>query len=289
VTLPPPLDRLASGPVFVVGCARSGTTWVLDIYGAHPEVAAISESWLFSPNAGVVSLLEEPHWSPDKRGGPQGLARVLSKEEFLEELRAFLARVLGHALGDGQRFLVEKSPNHVWNIDKIAEVFPEARFVHVVRDGRDVTVSLLAAGASWAPHWKESSAGSVRQAAATWQRSVTQVAAAAGTLGDRYLEVRYEDLHADPASSYRRLFDFGGMPYDDGLLERVRQATDFDANFVANEAGFRRAGRTGDWRTRFSTADCLAFQLEAGPLLNELGYEPDDRWVERLETSTEST
>jgi hypothetical protein len=285
VTLPPPLDRLDAAPVFITGCARSGTTWVLDIYGAHPDVAVVSESWLFSPAAGVLPLLSDAHWSTDKRGLPQGLGRVLSKEDFLAELRAFLAQLLGRSLVDGQRFLVEKSPNHVWNMDKIAEVFPEARFVHVLRDGRDVAVSLLAAGASWAPHWTQSAAGSIQQAASTWRLAVEQAVAAKPLLGDKLLEVRYEDLHRDPASTCRRLFEFAEIPYDDDLVEGVMRATDFQTNFVPNEAGFRRGGRIGDWKTSFDAADCLAFQLEAGALLIALGYEADDRWVERLASS----
>ena len=128
---------------------------------------------------------------------------------------------------------------------------------------------------------------SVRQAASTWRRAVGQAAAAASSLGDRLLEIRYEDLHDDPRVTYRRLFEFGGMPYDDELLGRVERATDFGANFQPNEAGFRRGGRVGDWRTRFTAADCLAFQLEAGSLLVELGYESDDRWVERLAPAAE--
>jgi hypothetical protein len=161
-------------------------------------------------------------------------------------------------------------------------VFPEARFIHVVRDGRDVAVSILAAGDSWAPQWKESSAASVQQAAWTWRRALERLATIAPSLGDRMLEVRFEELHTDPVASYRRVFDFAGVPYDDDLLDRVREANDFDANYQPNEAGFRRGGRVGDWTTRFSIADCLAFQLAAGGLLVELGYETDDRWVERL-------
>ena len=282
MTLPAPLDRLEGDPIFVIGCARSGTTWVLDAFGAHPDVATVNESWLFSPTVGLGPLLGKGHWDPDHPGGPQGLSRFVSREDFVAEVRTFAARVLGKALGDGQRFLVEKSPNHVWTADGIAEVFPEARFIHVVRDGRDVAVSLLAAGDSWAPQWKESSAASVQQAASTWRRALERAAVVAPALDDRLLEVRYEDLHADPVSGYRRLFDFAEVPYDEDLLERVRTANDFPSNYTPNERGFRRGGRVGDWTDRFSPADCLAFQLAAGELLIELGYEADDRWVERL-------
>jgi hypothetical protein len=281
VALPHPLEHLAAAPVFIFGCARSGTTWVQDIFAAHPEVATISESFIFTEAIGVAPLLAPQHWAPDAGGNPVGLARLLGKDEFLTELRQFLSRVLGRAVGPQHRFLVEKSPNHLWVAHHIAEVFPEARFVHVIRDGRDVAVSLVAAGDSWAPHWKERS-GSIRQAAEVWRRAIAQATKVSDDLGARVLEVRYEDLHRDPQGSIRRLFDFAEIPHDGDGISRIVDATDFFSQFVPDESGFRRGGRMGDWTTRFTPEDALHFQLMAGSTLIELGYEADDQWIERL-------
>lgn len=271
--------------MFVVGCPRSGTTWVFDILAAHPEAAGVFESWLFTKNAGVGPLFGADHWAA-RPGGPKGLACLMSHEDFVAELRVFAARVLGRAVGEGDRFLIEKSPSHEGTAEEIAEVFPEARFVHVLRDGRDVCVSLLAAAASWAPQWRQDLAGSVVQAAKTWKWAVIRAREAACALGERLFEVRYEELHADPYASYRALFDFCRMPYDDALLSDIAGRTDFGSDHVTrvyglpDERGFLRGGRVGDWRTRFSVEDCLAFQLAAGDQLLATGYEADDQWVE---------
>jgi hypothetical protein len=187
---------------------------------------------------------------------------------------------LARALRPHHRFLVEKSPRHGHHIPFINELFPTARFVHVVRDGRDVAVSVRAASRSWAPDWRGDVARSVWTSAADWRNSLAAVRAATPAVADRLLEVRYEDAIADPYAVYRRLYEFAGIPYGDALLERVFDATDFERNFRPDEGQFRRAGRVGDWRTRFTTRDRIEFARAAGTTLVDLGYEDHPfRWV----------
>src|SRR5437667_9309955 len=139
------LNQVAQAPIFVVGVSRSGTTWVYDILTAHPQVAGILESWLFSTVNGVGSLFSSAHW-PHRS---VGLGRLLNREALLEYVRDFVARLMQHALGPQHRYLVEKSPPHLYTISLISELFPKARFIHVIRDGRDVCVSIRAATLSW--------------------------------------------------------------------------------------------------------------------------------------------
>lgn len=267
-------QQLVHPPVFIVGAARSGTTWVYDIMTAHPAVAGVYESWLFTPRDGIQALFSAAHWPP----GHSGLGRLLSRDDLLEHLRPLIRRLLSHAIGPDHRFLVEKSPNHLFAIPLIREVFPEARFIHVLRDGRDVSVSVRAAAQSWVRHWRQTFGQSVRTSARAWRDAVQRAHEEALQLGDRFLEIRYEELHTDPHSVYRRLFDFCDIPYDDTLLADIFRATDFERNFVADESGFRRGGRTGDWRTRFSLWDAWTFHRQAGRTLLSLGYETHRRW-----------
>src|SRR6185503_952470 len=106
----------------------------------------------------------------------------------------------------GQRYLVEKGP---MDIDAVAAMFPEARFIHVLRDGRDVAVSLDVASKSWAPEMQRTTLA-VR--GAHWAVGVDAARESGRALGDRYLEVRYEDLRADFANSAQMLFEFAGVP-----------------------------------------------------------------------------
>lgn len=279
-----PLAQLAAPPVFIVGQARSGTTWVHDIYRAHPAVRGVFESMLFERGHGVLGPLSDVHWGGPK---PQGLGAIASREEVVDAVREVAGRLLASGLAAHHRYLVEKTPGHAHAIPSILEVFPEARFVHVVRDGRDVWVSARAARRTWARSWGSLPAGlEVARAAHRWQETLRTVRRHAALAGDALLEVRYEELRADPFAAYRRLYDFAGIPHDDELLAEIHQQTDFDlSGRAADPSGFYRAARVGDWRGSFHLADGLLFNAFGGRGLIEAGYEVDRRWRPPLRRS----
>lgn len=267
-------DRLAAPPVFVVGAARSGTTWVYDILTAHPEVAGAYETWLFTPANGLGALFTDAHW-PAKHSG---LGKLLPREKVLVVAREAAERVLSEAVCEGRRFLVEKSPNHLYAIPLIEEVLPGCRFIHVLRDGRDVGVSVRAATRSWVPAWRETFGKSIRASARFWCNAVDVARRHGALVGERFLEVRYEDLRGDPETSVRRLFAFAGIPLDEERLERILEKTDFDRNFKPDPDGFRRKGQVGDWLTELGLRDRYAFHRIAFGTLEKLGYESDRLW-----------
>jgi len=274
---PNSLFQLKSDPIFVVGAARSGTTWVYDIFASHPEVAGAYETWLFTPENGLGALFGSAHWPPRR----SGLSRVLSRESLLAETRRFASQVLTHVLEEQHRFLVEKSPSHLYQMNLIHEIYPKARFVHVLRDGRDVAVSVRAAARSWVPQWGQTFGRSISTTALAWKHAIRKARKSGQALGDLFLEIRYEEIKSNPYTSYRTLFDFCGIPYDDTIMESIFQATDFETNYKAKETGFRRGGRVGDWKDHFSFIDSIRFNLAAGDVLIETGYETDRSWLFR--------
>jgi len=270
-----PLAQLESGPVFVVGAARSGTTWLYDILTCHPLVAGAYETWLFTDNQGVGSLLGPAHFPP----GHSGLGRTISRDLVLRAVHDMVSTLLAQPLGENHRFLVEKSPSHVFSMPLILELLPSARFVHVLRDGRDVAVSVRAAAKAWAPRWRKSFGRSIRASASAWKETIRCAWRDGGILGDALLEVRYEALKADPVSGIARVLDHCQIPWDQALVDHIAARTDFDTNFRASESGFRRGGRVGDWRTRLNLIQRVVFDRVAGGTLIETGYELDRRWV----------
>ena len=271
-------DQLTQDPIFIVGAARSGTTWVYDILTSHPEVAGVYESWLFTPNNGLGTLFTTAHW-PAKGSG---LGKLLERESLLAYVRDIAICIMEHALEPGHRFLVEKSPSHLFTMPLIGEIFPGARFIHVLRDGRDVSVSVRAATRSWLPAWRETFGRSIMTRARSWRTVVNRAAREGAQLGERFLEIRYESIHADPFAAYRQLFDFCRIPYDDDLLQTVFEKTDFRKNYKPDEARFRRGGRVGDWRTHLGLIDALFFNIVAGDTLVACGYEKNRWWLPRL-------
>jgi hypothetical protein len=275
---------LSIQPIFVVGVPRSGTTWVQRMLAMHPEAWGLLETYVFSRHVGLGALLRPvpPSRAPDDLAlAPAGLGRIFTREELVVELRAIAERWLVRG-SDDSRFVIEKSPWHLSDLDVIAEVLPEARFVHVIRDGRDVAVSMVAARGSWSRFGRSTPAAVVREAAGLWADAMRRGDEREMLLGDRLVEVRFEELKADPRAACRRIFAHCGMPSDEELVATVVQATEFGRSpGDAGEDRAARAGRVGDWRDRFGMRDAWSFERRAGAALRETGYEPDPRWWRR--------
>ncbi len=276
------LARLAGPITFVVGQGRSGTTWTLEIYGAHPEVCAIFETWLFSHDRGIANVFHQPQWDPAfaepraaQIGHHAGMAQLMDVAEFRRDVRTLALRWFARAIGPEHRFLVEKGPA---DLPVLMSVFPDARIVHVLRDGRDVAQSMQAGAASWAPEFARVGT-SLAQWGARWRDEVTAIRQALAAGPCEHLELRFEDLRADPRTAYRRLFEFSGIPYDDAVLDRVFAATDFDRARGGQPTDFRRGAGHGGWEAVFGSGDRRAFDEVAGDLLLELGYETSRDWA----------
>lgn len=268
------LQQLLTPPIFIIGTARSGTTWAYDILTAHPQVAGVFESWMFTQENGLAPLFSSAHWPPK----PSGLGYLLGRDDVLAAVRQLAAQMMSHAIKPEHRFLVEKSPSHAFTLPIIAELFPGARFIHVIRDGRDVCVSVKAAVNSWMPSWKSSFGRSLYTAARNWHFTIRRARRDALPFAAQVLEIRYEAMRVDPMAAYRQLFDFCTIPYDETLLQEIHRKTDFDTNYKNDRTGFRRGGRVGDWHSDFNVWDAYLFDLAAGETLVEMGYEADRSW-----------
>jgi sulfotransferase family protein len=287
--------------VAVIGAPRSGTTWLQNLVGIDARVASPQETALFTRY--VVHLDENWRWS--QRGTADewaqrrftGLAAVLTDDEFHAAVRQFVASVLEAvlALKPGAEVVLEKTPSHSLHTDLIARYAPQARFVHVVRDGRDVAQSLVAASRGWGASWGAPT--TIESAAAVWNEHVR--AARRARFESPYLEVRYEDLSGENAArELRRVYEFCELPvtkreicerlhaFQLPQLKRRREpAIIYGGEAARHESvghepdGFYREGSTGSWNATWTTADRVAFDAIAGPLLCQLEYEDDDRWI----------
>jgi hypothetical protein len=279
------LSRLAAPPIFIVGLHRSGTTWIFDMLTSHPEVAGVFESGLFSAKLGFAPLFAEEHWYRDKErlesdrrffGASFRLNQLIDREELVLEIRELAGRWLGQALQPEDRFLVEKTPLHLESMATIAELFPGAAFIHVIRDGRDMVVSRQAAARSWPGlHARSVKVG---ETAAYWAAGVRTAREAAESEGLRYTEIRYEEMRLAPADGLRRLFEFCTIPADEDLIARICEATSLSNQRRGDEDAFRRRGEVGGWREGFGLRDRIRFDRAAGSMLVELGYEASRSW-----------
>jgi len=246
---------LAGRMIFNVGARRSGTFWLQRIVTAHPDVAAVpTESHLFSH--GIAPLFERFHQGA--RSSPQFAAIHVGHDVLLDATREFCDRVLGELTEPGKHFLAERTPLHVYHLDLIGQIYPDASFVHIIRDGRDVARSLRRQ--PWGPPTSA-------EAAEEWRSSVA--AAREARQPERLLEVRYEELLARPEESFRALYEWLGLE----LTPEIMAAALVEAKSVANLTASDPRVAATKWRSGASSEEIEEIERVARPLLTELGYE----------------
>jgi hypothetical protein len=289
------LDRNYSGSnlLFVVGCPRSGTTWIQRLLATHPCVRTGQESDLFDLYVGPQLRTWRQELAIDSSGrGGVGLACYFTDTEFRELLKDYVLRLLGPMVGNlqaGELFL-EKTPSHVLYVEEIHSLLPRARFIHVLRDARDTVASLLSASRTWGRTWAPRRAGT---AAATWVSHVEAGRQAQRALpAAQFFEVRYEAMHTCGLDVLRQLVGWLGLPWTDSEMRAALERNSPDAAragqgtpiplggefatsagpVVREPDGFIRQARAGTWRHDLTFVEKLAVWRAAHATMAEVGY-----------------
>lgn len=180
---------------------------------------------------------------------------------------AAAVRVVYSAYADSRGKLLygDGTPKYVLALERLAKVFPEARFIHLIRDGRDVALSYM--GFANGPN-------TIPEAAAHWSRLVNAGQVAGKRLGDtRYCEVRFENLVKDPPLELSALCSFLGITFSPHMLEyhrRPRSELAINPNKAVDRPPMQG---TRNWREEMSPRDQSRFEAIAGDLLERLHYE----------------
>ena len=281
-------------PIFIVGTPRSGTTLLQRLIGSHSEVAV----------PGAETHYFNRYW---RQGGRDRalrgeaatrsyLGRVLAGPEvgamnFTEAERTAMHRTLvdhdalthGVILGTimqsyadkhGRPRWAEKTPPHLHFVPVIAREFPSARFVCLVRDPRDVSLS-------WRKvPWNRSN---VAYHTTRWRMSAALSKRFSTEYADRFMTVRYEDLTRDPATILAAICEHLDLDFEPSMLEQTNNPS------VRAEESSRWTHKKIDgansmkWRARMPVAEQKLAELIAGPYLAQWGYVPSEgRWSPAL-------
>ena len=275
-------------PFFIIGTGRCGTTLLQRMLMGHPHIDIPPETHFFSrfdpftvidtdpiPDAAVDTYLHRctTHpWFAELGLPADDLRHTLAtgtrsaRELFLWYAGAFLPAMPPH--------LGEKTPHHEKYVDRILTLFPDARFIHIVRDPRDVVVSLRK------EHWMgdQSLHRIAHHVAKIWKRQ----RAVARRLGpDRYRTLRYEDLVANPEATLRGLCDFLAEPFDPAMLAHHEHAA---PGFLPSESSWKNLAlqpidpsRVGRYREHLKPSEIGMVERSLGRLLIHYGYRPDPR------------
>jgi hypothetical protein len=178
---------------------------------------------------------------------------------------------VAYAAARGKERWGDKTPLYMQHLPLLERLFPEARYVHLIRDGRDAAVSFLQMPAgvvtrSWA-HLRDA-----RGFACQWRSEVRAAQALGRRVGARYLEVRYEALVADPEQELRRIAEHGGLTYEREMLD---YPSSVDVSDKPHQQRLRERPTVGvrNWRSELAPGEARAFSSVAGDLLAKLGYD----------------
>ena len=279
-------DANRNTPIFIVGAPRSGTTLLQYMLRSHPRISVpTGESHFIVPlceNAlrfgdlsqlgNIRRLLHEMHrrraeFLETDLHGIRFDIESLATELWKEGRRTAPAVIAGlfekNAYGEGKARWGDKTPYYVLHLPKIAEWFPGAQFIHLIRDGRDCALSLI-------NRRRDFDVYNTYQAARYWQRYVQVGREHGKRLGpDTYVEIRYEDLLADPKGTLTHICTFLEEQYTDSLVHFNK----------AHQAGKTpllqrpvQSDNAGKWRYQMNRPSVRAFESVAAATLAGLGY-----------------
>lgn len=279
-------DALArtQGPMMmIVGSGRSGTSLLATMMDSHPDLSVAPESH-FLPS--LIKALPETLTTSDqvarmvKRMGQSKwfdfweldldlLQGVLESRLPVSRPDALRMIYRVHAAQAGKTRFGEKTPAYVYNIPLIAAELEDARFIHIIRDGRNVALSFREA---------DFGADDVAHSMLNWKLRVLDGHRDGMALGpDRYIEVVYEDLIAEPEKELRRLCEFLDLEYSDAMLDYHRKRADRRAGLArgADRAPnlSRPPTKTRDWRDQLTRAEHARLELLGAKPLRQWGYE----------------
>ena len=236
-----------TSPIFIVGCGRSGTTALGKVFITHPEVTYLREPYhlwrSIDPRTDVTGL----------HGSPAGTRYFLDAADYTQRARQRFDKLIAGAGRRGTR-VMEKMPHNVARIGWLESLAPQARYIHIARNGLSVARSIggIMAKPTWRPAFKSryaqwwgtnnhrwtalSTEGAARgyfadevsllttdtqKGAYEWMVSLGEADCARDTLGDRLVEITYTELTADTAKTLRRLCDHIDVSTPDDWIARA--------------------------------------------------------------------
>jgi hypothetical protein len=275
----------SKAPVFVLGCGRSGTKLLYHtllsaggfaVY--HAESNAFNLIGLRFGNLGKLknrrALLD--HWLRSKLFYRSGLTREEIEPKILEECHnaADFLRILMETIArkQGVERWAESTPLHLLYLPLIKKLFPDALIIHIIRDGRDVTVSLNRIGWIKPLPWDKNRR--LLAPAIFWRWIVSKGRKYGRSMPGDYMEVRFEDVVQKPRETFLRLGAFIDHDLDYDRIQQNAQGTLREPNSSFRGDGVEtESNPIGRWKALLSGAEVAQVESVIGDLLRETGYE----------------
>ncbi len=273
---------VAFSPIVIVGVPRSGTTLLRVLLDSHSQILALPETpWLLgaygrdpSLREMLVGLIEGPFGVVENVAGA-------TPENVLDAGRAFIHRLFEPVLKERNKStVVFKTPADIRYLDFLLDLFPDARYIHITRDGRDVAMSQIAKKGTFFQDLKEYRNISFANVFRRWVEWERRIRDALYRPGIAVAHLRYEDLIENPEAELRKLSEFLGVPFEQGMLDYASRDHDYPSweagsNDVARHSRISESS-IGKWRNIRLSVGMLHTLVRYEPFLVELGYEPSN-------------
>jgi LPS sulfotransferase NodH len=296
---------------FIFGHARSGTTLLMRLVRLHPEVHCNYQAHFFTRQPLLKSLVNTPE-------AEEWLTRKSNRWNQGRDLSSLVLRAAADfimerdAAKEGKRIVGDKSPSstiHGQAVRDLHAVFPDAKLIYIVRDGRDVLISerfrnlveeskfLKAEDKHMIEELRKDQSqftngtrsifteNVIRRVASAWVKNLQETEDEGRKLfGEHYCSLRYEDLLAHPFGEMQRLWNFLGVQADQSLekviTDEMSSNPDEEWQAKRNEdiASFLPKGQAGNWQRLFTPKDKAIFKEVAGEMLVKWKYEANSQW-----------
>jgi LPS sulfotransferase NodH len=296
---------------FIFGHARSGTTLLMRLLRLHPEVHCNYQAHFFTRQPLLKSLVNTPE-------AEEWLSRKSNRWNQGRDLSPLVLRAAAdfimerEAAKEGKRIVGDKSPSstiHAQAVRDMHSIYPDAKLIYIVRDGRDVLISerfrnlveeskfLKAEDKHIIEDLRKDQVqftngtrslfteNVIRRVANGWVKNLQETDDEGQRLfGENYCSLRYEDLLASPFDEMKKLWKFLGVQVDQSLekmiIDEMLSNPDEEWQSKRNEdiASFLPKGHAGNWQRLFTARDKFIFKEVAGGMLMNWNYEKDLNW-----------
>ena len=245
-------------PIFIIGCPRSGTSIFVKLCATDPWVANWSEAGRVWDNVNYFNKDAEHCWEPNIVT-KKNANRLHSKFEWFRQIHK-------------KKRFINKHPRNSVRIKYIRKIFPDAYFIHVIRDGRAVVNSIVNkinnepirqkipfGNFCKPPNWRKYLCDDIiKQTAMQWKEIVQYILSNRDDLGDKYFEVKYEDFCSKPHDTFRDIYKFVGLPLSSEFLNSFPKSLE---------------AMNYKYKENFSLEQINTITATQKDLLQKLGYE----------------
>lgn len=267
--------------LFIVGAPRSGTTWLHRMISQHPLVAAIPEELTVFPYLNRLEVrYQEEKMHMDRGDWSQGAPLLYSEQEFYAGLRSIAldAYTRLQATTPKATHIIDKHPAYALHLALMDRLIPGCRVLHIIRDGREVVVSMMSAKRRLG-----FGAGEIRGATRDWASHIRAARRDGEPWGpERYMEVRYEELMERTPELLAEIFRFAGLSIAPAEIEHIAEEYAIDNKQVSRgdtSLNELRKKPGAIWKAKLGLEERWIMDRMAGDLLQELGYAEPGWWA----------